>query len=351
MDFSKFSAPIVVDWEITSRCTYRCFFCQTGLYNQEQRPDCSFSEKMTILKKLAQAQVFSVFLSGGDPLLDDDIVDLYKACCDLNVHPMLSTNGFVVDFKKLEELQNLGLNVIQLSLQGCGHTHDTVVNCEGSYSVVLKNISKMSKMGLDVKIAFVGTRDNIEDLPGLMEEVAKAKVSVVRLLRFIPCYDKTLLNKIPDETLVQKIIEKTSAKAEKLGVAFLCSACPGHCDVTNQTLSFVHPSSHFCPAGKTRFAISSDGAVFPCVILKDEAMYAGNLLTDSVEDIWSKEIMVKFRNLTPNDYTGLCSSCDKKWLCYSCRGLAWSYMGSLYEDDLSCYHLESKRNMVLSNVE
>ncbi|RKY12564.1 MAG: hypothetical protein DRP65_00895 [Planctomycetota bacterium] len=351
MDFSKFSAPIIVDWEITSQCTYRCFFCQTGLANQKQRPDCSFSEKITILKKLAQAQVFSVFLSGGDPLLYDEIVDLYKACCDFRVHPTLSTNGFVVDFKKLEQLQKLGLDAIQLSLQGCGHTHDTVVDCKGSYSVVLNNISQMSKMGLNVKIAFVGTKDNIEDLPPLIEEVAKTGVSVVRLLRFIPCYDKTLLSRIPDEMLVQKIIEQASIKAEKLGVSFLCSACPGHCDVTNETLSFVHPSTHFCPAGKTRFSISSDGAVFPCVILKDEDMYAGSLLTDSVEEIWSNETMAKFRNLTPNDYTGMCSKCDNKWLCYSCRGLAWSYMGSLYEDDLSCYYLESKRNMVLSNVE
>jgi radical SAM protein with 4Fe4S-binding SPASM domain len=102
----------------------------------------------------------------------------------------------------------------------------------------------------------------------------------------------------------------------------------------------VHPLTHTCSAGKTSMGILSNGDCVPCLELRGEEFLCGNLLKDSLQDVWSAAPMRRLRGAGPAGYTGDCSRCGLRWTCYSARCVAYHLTGSLLGDDVSCYLIQ-----------
>lgn len=341
-------SPLIVDFEITSKCSYRCTFCPSS-DGKVYRKECSYLEKVKILKRLAEAKVYSVFLTGGDPFLCPDLLKIYESCIKFDISPMVSTNGIEANSQIIDELHNLGLRVIQVSLQGTEKIHDTIVREKGAYKKVVRNMLYMLKKGIEVRVAIVGLRDNFDTIASFVDEMSKIGVMTIRIIRLIP-YSWNKLSYIPLKKQL-KNLQNIFEIALKRNVSLLVGSCPGYKEVADYTLQFVHPWNYFCPAGKSRFGIASDGTVFPCIIFKESKMIVGNLLYDTVKKAWEHPTMKLFRSLTPNEYTGKCKECRRKWLCYSCRGVAWTFSNDLYGDDFSCYEVSKDLKKIKRNLQ
>jgi len=343
MHLPELKSPFIVDFEITQRCPYRCFFCEADVPNIKPASELSTDEIFRILEKLSKAEVPNVFFTGGEPLLRSDLPDLIRYSSNLGLDPCISTTAFNLDESKLQELVDAGLDSMQVSMHGPKGIHEAVVGGDGSYAIVMSNLKMVVEAGVRVEIACVGLRENIEHIPTLIRELAPLGVPFFRVLRYVPGHRKEMLEHIPPRRLVEKCIPEINRAAKEHGIDIALGFCPGTEGSTTHLVKGIHPVAFACPAGKTSFAIMPNGDVYPCVFFKNRPeMLCGNILRGSVSDVWSNPRMVMFRRLTPGDYTGICGHCERKWLCYSARCVAYNLTNDLYGDDLSCYLVREK---------
>jgi len=347
----ELKAPIIVDFEITNRCPYRCIFCEADIPNIKSINEMSTKHCLYVLEKLAKAEVFDVFLTGGEPLMRDDLPKLIKHCFNIGLEPCISTNAFYLDEERLEKIVNAGLDHIQISIQGPELIHESIVKKPGSYSRVMKNLEKAIEIGCRVEVTCVGLKENFKYIPILLKEVASVGVRKFRVLRYVPSHRKDMLKHIPPREIVMKYIPIIKETAKKHNIDLLLGTPPGLYPSSYSSVDMiyegVHPTIYTCPAGKTEFDILPNGDVYPCMSFKNKPeMYCGNILEKSVYELWNSKPMRMLRQLTPADYTGICGQCKRKWTCYSCRCVAYNLTGDLYGDDLTCYIVREKLGLI-----
>lgn len=339
----ELEVPFMVDFEVTNRCPYRCFFCEANLTNIKRVDELSTNECFYIFEKLSKAGVLAIFLTGGEPFNRPDILDLIKFCFTVGLEATISTNGFCLNESIINDITKTGLNHIQISIHGYKNVHDSIVGVQGAYDVVLKNVKKLLETGIDVEIACVGLKENFDSIPYLLNDLSAIGIKKFRILRYMPAHSKEMLLHIPSKTVINDTMPKIVEIANRNCITLFSSFCPGFTSDPRLIYENVHPMALTCPAGKSEFSILPNGDVYPCVNLKDKStMYIGNILRNGITEIWNHPTMLKLRTLTPKDYTGICGECIKKYACYSARCVAFNLTGDIAGDDLSCYIVREK---------
>ena len=340
--YRHISAPIHVDLEITSACPYRCIFCESDIPNRRIK-SLDTKKYIYILDKLAEAGVFRVFLTGGEPLANPDFPTIYKYAKDIGLAPCVSSNLYLLNSKLLEKLMDAGLDHIQVSIHGPSYIHDLIVKRPGSYEKVLKNLEQIKSTGIYVEVACVGIRQNFAYIPQLINDIAPTEIDLFRVLRYVPGHRRNMLNEIPPKYLVLETIPKIFEAAKKNNLEVFIGVPPGLDSPFNlppEIYEVIHLLNHFCEAGKYKMTILPNGDVYPCTLFRNKKeMYCGNILEKEIHEIWNALPMRKLREITPENYKGKCYHCPEKWHCYSCRCVAYNLTGILEGEDQTCYKI------------
>src|SRR5208282_6161972 len=110
--------PYTLVAELTYRCPLRCVYCSNPVDFAHTRDELSTSEWRRTFSEAAELGVVQLHLSGGEPMLRDDLTELihHARACDLYTN--LITGGTLLDEDKLRRFRDAGLEHIQLSVQG-----------------------------------------------------------------------------------------------------------------------------------------------------------------------------------------------------------------------------------------
>lgn len=332
----ELSAPVHVAWEITPKCTQSCFFCEPKLAGRSE-DFLTTQEALSVLKKLVDNEIYSVFLTGGEPLLRKDITVLISECIDYGIHPGISTNAHLATSEKARELYKAGLRFLQVSIQGPKSVHDRMVKMEGSYELAIRGLRNLKSEGFYISIASVVTKLNYRSLPALVEELGRQKlVDNYRTLRLMT-FSRSMLHYVVPPSEIKEVNKLILRKAREYEV----SISELYSGLEKRGKRKLHPLQATCKAGKIKFDILPDGSVSPCKSIKKDFI-VGNILHENIEYLWNHPHMRLFRRLTPDDYEEECGKCGHKWNCYSCRAIAYNLTGNLYGDDLSCWYFLEK---------
>ncbi|MBY0473198.1 radical SAM protein [Patescibacteria group bacterium] len=98
------SSPIGIGWVIVGGCNLKCIHCYG---NVEELPSVvlSTNECLTIAERIIEARVMRVVISGGEPLLRDDIFSIVQKLVDGGVSVVLGTNGSFIEQENVESLR------------------------------------------------------------------------------------------------------------------------------------------------------------------------------------------------------------------------------------------------------
>jgi heme d1 biosynthesis radical SAM protein NirJ len=113
-----------------------------------------------------------LILSGGEPLMRPDIFDLAARAKALGFYVALSTNGTLIDEALLPRIRDARFDYLGISLDGLEATHDRFRRREGAFRDSLQGLRLCHDSGIRVGIRFTLTRDNAQDLPGLLDLMA-----------------------------------------------------------------------------------------------------------------------------------------------------------------------------------
>lgn len=232
-------------------------------------------EKLTVAQNIAQSRVLSVNFGGGEPLLSKDTLPVIRALASAQVITNLSTNGWYVDEKMVQELCQAGLSKLIVSLDDARETeHDASRGREGSYDAVLQALQACAGTELPVALSVVLTRKNFDQLSKIIDLAEEYGCVGVELKRL----------RLQGAAAAQEDLELSSEQVKEL-----YQQIPLLRKKTKLAVSLVYNEEPFedidagCPCGRTSLALMSDGTLAACVYSPTPL---GNALTESISSIW-----------------------------------------------------------------
>ncbi|MBZ0270691.1 radical SAM protein [bacterium] len=153
--------PLHVSWTVTHRCNLRCAYCD--------RPDQKVDELKTpealrLLDTIANAGCAQLSVTGGDPLVRDDLPLLLARARRHGLRINLNTNGLLVR-KNLSAVRLS--DTVTISIDGPERVHDAVRG-KGSFARAMDGADAARAAGLPVRYYTVIGRSNIPELDALV---------------------------------------------------------------------------------------------------------------------------------------------------------------------------------------
>jgi MoaA/NifB/PqqE/SkfB family radical SAM enzyme len=193
--------PLHVSIEVTKRCNAKCDFCD---YHKEKVEEKELDFK-TLFKK---TRPIVVSLTGGEPTLRNDIIDIIKKIRKFSPPTFISmiTNGATLSLEKAKEFKKAGLNALSISLDYFSDRHDKIRKIPGLFNKIKELAPKLKDIGFDV-IGFntIILNDNSEDVKKIIN-FAKENGLNVNLSAYCDLKNNNQ-NFVPNEDEI-KIIEK-----------------------------------------------------------------------------------------------------------------------------------------------
>ena len=105
--------PLQCSLYVTDRCNLDCAYCTEY---DNSRPHPSLDDLRKWLRKIRELGTMRIALVGGEPLTHPNIVEVVRYCRELGFATSLTTNGFLLTRELVAELEDAGLQVMQISV-------------------------------------------------------------------------------------------------------------------------------------------------------------------------------------------------------------------------------------------
>ena len=324
--------PYTLVAELTYRCPLRCVYCSNPVDFHRSREELSAGDWRRVFSEAAALGVMQLHLSGGEPVVRDDLAELIQHARACDLYTNLITGGTLLDEKKLRRFREAGLDHIQLSIQGASREKAEMIAGVRSHQQKLDVARLIGKIGFPLTFNVVIHRTNIAEVPELIALALELGANRLELANtqfyawaaenrgaLMPTreqYDRA-------EEIARDAIEKYRGTLE---IAF----------VQNDYLS-EEPKPCMGGWGRSYMCINPTGEVLPC----HAAAVIPGLRFDSVRDhplaeIWrDSPAMNAFRG---DDWMiEPCRSCPRKDIDFGgCRCQALILAGNAAEADPIC---------------
>lgn len=258
------SKPLVVSFEVTHSCTANCRHCDKG--GKRDEPLATPEQLRSVYDEI---KPLVVQISGGEPLLRDDILDVVRAIKNPGSLPFIVfiSNASLLTEDIYIELKNAGVDQFGISLDFPDERHDENRRIPGLYGHLSDLIPRLSKKGCnDISIITAITRANLPYLLDIVKQVeewnVKVNFSVYTKLRTGD--DSFLISSAEDlqhfRDTIEKLIELKRSTSTILTSEY----------VLRRYLEFFENGSiPNCQAGTRCFVVNPDATMSPCAMKSD----------------------------------------------------------------------------------
>ncbi len=175
---NKTKKPVIINLNANDICNSKCTMC--NIWKNKQGKEVTYDDLKLIFSDSLYSDVTGVGITGGEPTLREDLVDLYKACIDFL--PKLKYLSIITNCIKVEEVKqqlckvnklckqhNVNFSVM-VSLDGFGEVHDKIRGRSGNFETAIEVINYV-KEDLKIPISFGATisKDNLWEIDELLE--------------------------------------------------------------------------------------------------------------------------------------------------------------------------------------
>jgi heme d1 biosynthesis radical SAM protein NirJ len=159
--------PVVI-WNLTRRCNLTCKHCYSISADRDFPGELVTGEVFEVMDDLRAFGVPVLILSGGEPLLREDIYDISRRAKCMGFYVGLSTNGTLIDESNIGVIAEIGYDYVGVSIDGIRDTHDRFRRREGAFDASMHGIRLCREHGIKVGLRFTMTQDNAPELPQLL---------------------------------------------------------------------------------------------------------------------------------------------------------------------------------------
>ncbi|HSA33914.1 MAG TPA: radical SAM protein [bacterium] len=294
--------PIAATFSVTYRCPLACRHCFFDKKPATGDGELTLGEIEHILDQLREAGTLYLTLTGGEPFLRSDLLDIVAAARRRRFAVSILTSGYLCDDRTLDALATLWPESVQVSLYGPNAaTHDHFTGVNGSFERAIGALRGLRDRGIAVTAAVsinTATAPTVRELTALM---ATERIPLSCNLTMLPARsgttDPTALN-LPEEELAALIADLAIPHGDRLaGKA---------------------PDDPPCAAARSVVALDPYGTVLPCHELD---LSAGSLREKPFAELWRALPFENLRLLRFGDLAD-CPDCPYRAVCGRCTALA-----------------------------
>jgi PqqA peptide cyclase len=324
--------PYTLVAELTYRCPLRCVYCSNPLDYARHDRELDTATWQRVFREAEDLGVVQLNLTGGEPLIRDDLERLIEEARRLDLYTNLITSGIPLSPERLRGFRALGLDNVQLSIQDVEAGASDRIAGHRSFTRKLEVARWVKDAGFPLTLNVVLHRHNLDRVP---EIVALAEsMSADRLeLANTQYLGWALLNR-PALLPTREQLERARAVA-----ALARDRLRGKMEVLFVVPDYYarFPKSCMDGWGRRFLVISPDGLVLPCHVAHTlPGMSFDNVRDRPLAEIWSDSPGLNaFRGEAwmPEP----CRSCDRRTEDFGgCRCQAFHLTGDAAVTDPAC---------------
>ena len=281
-------------WETTLRCNAKCKHCGSRAgENIDITSELTTEEIKKAFESIAKKYDTSKILlniTGGEPLIREDLFDVMSLAHKLGYNWGMTTNGILINDEIIEKMKETGMYAISISLDGLENSHDEFRQVKGSYKKIIENINKLKKADFlnNLQVTTVANKSNIEELEDLYQEIKKIEIDSWRVLGLEPI-GRTMDNQnlLLDSEGYNYLFDfiKAKRKKSKFDISYGCSHFVGM-----KLEREIRNHMFFCIAGFSTASILYNGDIYVCPsVERRPELIQGNVKTDDFVDVWENK--------------------------------------------------------------
>ena len=350
MDFE----PKWLAWEITRRCNLKCVHCRSSSEDAiEGHPDFSFKQAQRTLDDIASYANPVVVLSGGEPLMREDVFDIAKYGNQKGLRMCLATNGTLVTDEICHKIKEAEIKMVSLSLDGAtATTHDNFRNVQGAFDGTMRAIELFNRHKIPFLINSSFTTRNKEEIPEIYKLVKTFGATAWYMFMIVPTgRGEDIMEELIPEKIYDEILEWHYQVEKEENELLMRPTCAPHyyrivrqkaqeegSSFKRRNLKFSTGGSKGCLAGQLICLIDVDGEVLPCSYFPKSA---GNVFQQSFKDIWeNSELFLQLRDF--KSYKGNCGKCEYVNVCGGCRARSYAMEGDYLAQEPFCSYIPAR---------
>jgi radical SAM protein with 4Fe4S-binding SPASM domain len=302
--------PYYVQWIATHGCNLKCRHCGTSA-RKPLSNELSSKQIKNVVREMGEMGVDFFGVTGGEPLLRNDVFDVFSLAKDYGIRIGMVTNGSLV--KKFKgKLERIEMNSVSTSLDGLQETHN-IFRGKECFKCVFDSMKIFEDLGIPIRgITTSINQKNFSELEKLRELIFDSGANYWRIGLIIPegrASDIKWL-KLKDKQFLDVL--KFIAESRKQGYNVEICEGAGYLGKWDKRVR-NHP--FICGCGWLTCTIMADGGIQGCPSF-DKRFDEGNVKEESFKDIWRNKFE-SFRNLKLPEK---CNECD---YLNACRGGCW----------------------------
>ena len=340
--------PKWIAWEITRRCNLECVHCRSSSELEVHgHDDFSFTEAKRILDDIKSYASPVVVLSGGEPLLRDDVFDIAAYGTELGLRMCLATNGTLVTDDICRGIKKSGIKIVSLSLDGASaEIHDNFRNQLGAFDGTMNAIKLFNEHGTPFLVNSSFTTRNRGEATKIYDLVKGLGATAWYLFMIVPTgRGEEIMEELIPESEYEDILNwHYEMEQQEPDILVRPTCAPQYYRIVLQrnkeegvksrqrTLKFSTGGSKGCLAGQLICLIDVDGNILPCSYFPKSC---GNIREQSFKKIWGgSELLLEMRDF--KGYDGACGRCEYVNVCGGCRARAYAVSGDYLGEDPYC---------------
>ncbi|MCF8032898.1 MAG: heme b synthase [Desulfarculaceae bacterium] len=337
----------LVAWETTRRCNLSCLHCRAGAEDEFYPDELSTAEGEAFLDDLATMGKPIVIMTGGEPLLREDILHLARYGHGLGLRMVMAVNGTLLTPEIAHQLKQAGIQRLSISIDGPdAASHDQFRGQEGAYQGALEGMKAATGEGLEFQINTTVTRGNLPQVEEIQETAVELGAVAHHIFLLVPTgRGRALTGEIISAQEYEDVLNWFCDKRGQVPLELKATCAPHYYRIirqrakeTGEKLSFethgLDAVTRGCLGGQGFAFVSHVGQVQPCGYLE---LSAGNVREKPFSAIWRESQL--FKELRdPDLLKGKCGLCEYRRVCGGCRARAYEVSGDhLAEEPLCMY--------------
>ncbi len=305
-------------FEITGRCNLKCLHCY-GEAGGRGKDDLSTEEIEGIIRQSHEAGCRRIQLTGGEPLLREDLPRIIRLCRDLGFEFIeVYTNGTRLTDEMVSLFKKHEVQVAVSFYSWRPETHDRITAHQGSWKQTVRALEMLVQAEVPVRAGIVSLALNQGDLEETFDFLRR--MGVTEELHADPVRptgrgkENTLM---PDEKC--EMNEQFQWIQDMLPSGQGCGEC-GKNDGN-------------CWRGK--LAITCEGEVIPCIFAR--ALVLGSVRDHPLSSLIASDRLQRIWGITL-DEVEVCRDCEFRRFCSDCRALPYTATGDLYGKSPRCFY-------------
>jgi MoaA/NifB/PqqE/SkfB family radical SAM enzyme len=160
-----YQAPLFLAWQLTNRCQGRCITCCEESGPDKAWPDeLSRTEALDLARRIADSGIAYVAFGGGEPLGAPHCWDLFERLAGSGIALKIETDGSRIDETAATRLVDLGVQCIQISVDGATIATYQHVRPGSSFDAAIAAIKRLTARGRAPQFVFVPNRFNVHEI-------------------------------------------------------------------------------------------------------------------------------------------------------------------------------------------